>query len=190
MRDRLSVLIAALLLAVVAAASYWYSREIRRPTLRTPPTPGTPAFIVDRVVLTQFDASGRGRYKLFAERLSYFDENDDIELAGPRLVSLRPDEPQVQATSTRARVTNAGEQVLMQGDVVVQRAAGAGRPRLEIRTARMTIVPDLEHFSSDVPVLIEQGDMRLSGAAMDYDNLKRVLQVDGELRGEMAPARR
>jgi lipopolysaccharide export system protein LptC len=190
MRDRLSVLIAALLLAVVAAASYWYSREIRRPTVRTAPTPGAPDFIVERVVLTQFDDSGRARYKLFAEQLSYFNENDDIELAKPRLVSLRPDEPQLQATSARARVTNAGEQVLMQGDVLVQRAAAAGRPALAMRTERMTIIPDLERFSSDVPVQVVQGDTRLTGAAMDYDNLKRVLTVSGDLRGEMAPARR
>ena len=190
MRDRLSVMVAALLLAVVAAASYWYSREIRRPTTHTPPTPGAPGFIVDRVVLTQFDDSGRARYKLFAERLSYFNENDDIELGKPRLVSLRPDEPQVQASSTSARITHAGEQVLMKGDVVVQRAATADRPMLSIRTERMTVVPDLEQFSSDTPVQIVQGDTRLSGATMDYDNLRRVLTVNGAVRGEMTAPRR
>jgi lipopolysaccharide export system protein LptC len=190
MRDRLSMLIAALLLTVVTVTSYWYSREMRRPTIRTPPAPGTPDFIVDRVVLTQFDDTGQARYKLFAEQLSYFNENDDIELARPRLVSLQPDEPQVQASAIRARVTNAGERVLMQGDVLLQRAAGRDRPALTIRTERMTAIPDKELFSSDVPVLIVQGDTRLAGAAMDYDNLKRVLTVSGGLRGEMAPGRR
>jgi lipopolysaccharide export system protein LptC len=190
MRDRLTMLIAAILLAVVTVTSYWYSREMRRTTLRTPPSPGTPDFVVDRVVMTQFDESGQGRYRLFAERLSYFNENDDIELAGPRLVGLQPDEPQVQASALRARVTNAGERVLMQGDVLLQRAMDAGRPPLTIRTERMTAIPDLEQFSSDVPVRIEQGDTRLTGAAMEYDNLKHVLTVSGGLRGEMAPARR
>jgi lipopolysaccharide export system protein LptC len=189
-RDRLSVLIAALLLAVVAAASYWYSREMRRPTTRVPPTPGAPDFIVDRVVLTQFDEAGQARYRLFAERLSFFDENDDVELANPRLVSLLPDQPQVQAVSRRARIANGGERVLMQGDVLLQRAASTERPALFIRTERMTAVPDLERFSADVPVKIEQGTTTLSGAAMDYDNLKRVLTVVGDLRAEMAPAPR
>jgi hypothetical protein len=54
----------------------------------------------------------------------------------------------------------------------------------------MTAIPDLEQFTSDVPVRIEQGDTRLTGAAMEYDNLKHVLTVSGGLRGEMAPARR
>jgi len=190
MLDRLSMLIATVLLAVVTITSYWYSREMRRPTVRTTATPGTPDFIVERVVLTQFDDRGQARYKLFAEELSYFNENDDIDLTAPRLVSLLPDQPQLQATSARARVTNAGARVLMQGDVLLKRAAADNRPALTIRTERMTAVPDEERFSSDVPVLIEQGGTRLDGAAMDYDNLTRVLTVSGGLRGEMAPARR
>ncbi len=190
MRDRLSMLIAIVLLLVVTVTSYWYSREMRRPAARTPPTPGAPDFIVDRVVLTQFDERGQARYKLFAEELSYFNENDDIDLARPRLVSLLPDQPQLQASSARARVTSGGARVLMEGDVLLQRAATVDRPPLTIRTARMTAIPDEERFSSDVPVLIEQGDMRLAGATMDYDNLARVLSVGGGLRGELAPARR
>ncbi|MCU0764485.1 MAG: LPS export ABC transporter periplasmic protein LptC [Burkholderiaceae bacterium] len=190
MRDRLSMLIAAILLALVTVTSYWYSREMRRPTARAPATPGTPSFIVDRLVLTQFDDSGQARYKLFAEQLSYFNENDDLDLTRPRLVSLLPDQPQLQASSARARVTNAGEKVLLEGDVLLQRAAAAGRPALTIRTERMTAIPDEERFASDVPVLIEQGGMRLAGSTMEYDNLARVLKLDGGLRGELAPARR
>jgi lipopolysaccharide export system protein LptC len=190
MLDRLTMLIAALLLAAVTASSYWYSREMRRPTVRTPPTPGAPDFIVERVALTQFDERGRANYKLLADKLSYFTENDDIELTRPHLVSLQPGQAQVQATSDRARVTHAGEKVLMQGDVLLRRDGHGGQPPLTVRTERMTVVPDTEHFSTDVPVLIEQGESKLSGAAMDYDNLKRVLTISGELRGELAPAKR
>jgi lipopolysaccharide export system protein LptC len=190
MRDRLSMLIAAVLLGLVTATSYWYSREMRRPVQRSAPAPGTPDFIVDHVVLTQFDDTGQARYKLFAERLTHFNENDDIELGKPRLVSLQPDQPQVQASSRSARVTNAGEKVLMQGDVVLTRAAGGREPRLTIHTEQMTALPDEERFFSEVPALIERGDSRLSGAAMDYDNLRRVLTVTGGLRGTLAPADR
>jgi len=190
MRDRLSMLIAAVLLAVVTVTSYWYSREMRRAVVRTPPTPGAPDFIVDRVVLTQFDDSGQARYRLFAERMSHFTENDDIELTKPRLVSLQPEQPQVQASSQRARVTSSGERVLLDGDVLLRRAASNSEPSLTIRTAAMTALPDEERFIADVPVQIERGDTRLAGAAMQYDNLKRVLSVSGGLRGEMAPAPR
>lgn len=190
MLDRLTMLIAALLLAAVTVTSYWYSREMRRPTLRTPPTPGAPDFIVERVALTQFDDHGQANYRLLAEELSYFNENDDVELARPLLVSLRPGEPQLKASSQRARVINAGEKVLMEGEVLLMRDGRAGEPPLTVRTERMTVIPDIERFSTDVPVLIEQGDSRLAGDTMDYDNLTRVLSLVGKLRGELAAARR
>ena len=190
MRDRLSMLVAAVLLLIVTVTSYWYSREMRRPVQRSAPSPGAPDFIVDRVVLTQFDETGRAEYKLFAERLTHFTENEDIELGQPRLVSLQPDQPQVQASSQRARVINAGEKVLMQGDVLIQRAARGDDPKMTIRSEQITAVPDQERFVSDVPVQIERGTSRLSGQAMEYDNLKRVLTVTGGLRGELAPAER
>jgi len=187
-RDRISVLIAAVLLLIVTLASYWYSREIRRPVQQVRASPGTPDFIVDRVVLTQFDETGQAKYKLFAERLTHFNENDDIELGKPRLVSLRPDQPQVQAASERARVVNAGEKVVMRGDVLIQRAARGDQPRLTIRSEEITAVPDYERFVSEVPVQIERGESKLSGDAMEYDNLRRMLTVTGGLRGELAPA--
>lgn len=190
MRDRLSMVIAAVLLVVVTATSYWYAREMRRPAQRSAPSPGTPDFIVDRVVLTQFDESGQARYKLFAEQLTHVSENDDIELVRPRLVGLQPNQPQVQASSRKAKVTNGGEKVLLQDDVLIQRAASGGEPRLTIRSERMTALPDEERFVSEVPVQIVQGESQLSGAAMDYNNLRRVLTVTGELRGELAPAER
>jgi lipopolysaccharide export system protein LptC len=189
MLDRVTMLIAALLLAAVTATSYWYSREMRRPTARTPPTPGAPDFIVEHVSLTQFDDSGQASYRLVAEELSYFSENDDIELGRPHLLSLQPGRPQVQASSERARVTHAGEKVLMQGNVLLQRNGGAGEPPLTLRSERMTVLPDVERFSTDVPVLIEQGTSRLAGAAMDYNNLTRVLTITGGLRGELAAAK-
>ena len=190
MLDRLTMLIAALLLAAVTVTSYWYSREMRRPVVRTPPTPGAPDFIVERVSLTQFGDQGQANYRLIAEELSYFNENDDVELARPLLVSLRPGEPQLKVSSKRARVMRAGETVLLDGDVLLLREGRPGEPPLSMRTERMTVIPDLERFSTDVPVLIEQGASRLTGDTMEYDNLTRVLGIVGRLRGELAPARR
>ncbi len=190
MRDRISMLVAAVLLAIVTATSYWYARDMRRPVQRTQPSPGAPDFVVDHVVLTQFDDSGQARYKLFAKQLTHFSENDDIELGEPRLVGLQPNQPQMQAASRTARVTSGGEKVLMRGDVLIQRAAAGDEPPLTIRSQMVTAIPDEERFVSDVPALIERGGSRLEGAAMVYENLRRVLTVTGGLRGELAPAER
>lgn len=181
------MLIAILLLAAVTATSFWYSRVLRRPAAAERTTPGTPDFVVDRLVLTQFDEAGRAKHKLFAERLTHFAENDDIELASPRLVSLRPDRPQIEARAQRARVENAGERVHLRGSVLLTRAADGGEPPLRLATEYLLALPDEDRYSTDRPVELERGPDRMRADSLELDNIARTTQLAGNVRTELAP---
>jgi len=182
MRDRIAPLAAIILLTIVVGTSYWYSRMMRIPRSAPLPAPGTPDVVVERVVITQFDAHGMARNKLFAERLTHFEENDNVELASPRLVSLRPDQPQVDARSVRARVENAGERVHMMGSVLLTRAATAGEPALRLSTEYLLALPDLDRFSTDKPVEMERGPSTINAQSMSYDNIARTIDFQGDVR--------
>lgn len=186
MRDRIAPLFAILLLLVVVGTSYWYSRTMRIPRAAPLPAPGTPDVVVDRVVVTQFDAQGMARNKLFAERLTHYDENDNVELASPRLVSLRPDQPQVDARAQRARIENAGERVHMMGSVLLTRAAAPGEPALRLSTEYLLAQPDLDRYSTDQPVAMERGNATISAHSMVYDNIARTIEFQGEVHGSFA----
>ena len=183
--------IAIALLAVIAATSYWYSVSIRKPRAAPPPTPGTPDFVVDSLSLTQFDDQGRAKYRLFAQQLTHFNENDDIVLASPRLVTLYPDRPQVEAKARRARLENSGERVLLLGDVLITRRGGADTPPLAISTAQMTAWPDDDRYVSDVRTEITRGagDQRFVTSAdrVVFDNIKRQLDGEGAVRTVVPP---
>ncbi|MCX8003494.1 MAG: LPS export ABC transporter periplasmic protein LptC [Burkholderiaceae bacterium] len=190
MRDRLAPLAAILLLTVVVATSYWYARALRKPTAAPPPPPGTPDFVVERVVITQFDATGRARHKLYAERLTHFLETDDIELTAPRLVSLRPDQPQVQVRAQHGRVENAGERLHLRGAVEVTREAGAGQPALRLASEYLLALPDLDRYWTDQPVQVAYGDSVITARAASFDNLARTVEFDGDVRARfVAPPR-
>jgi LPS export ABC transporter protein LptC len=188
MRDRIAPLFAIILLTVVVGTSYWYSRVMRIPRAAPLPTPGTPDVVVERVVITQFDVHGIARNKLFAERLTHFQENDNIELASPRLVSLRQDQPQVDARAQRARVENAGERVHMMGSVLLTRAAAAGEPAMRLSTEYLLALPDLDRFSTDRAVEMERGQSTINAQSMLYDNIARTIDFQGDVRGHFAPA--
>lgn len=182
MRDRLAPLAAIVLLTIVVATSYWYSRAMRKPGSAPPPAPGTPDFVVERVVITQFDAQGAARHRLFAERLTHYLENDDVELAGPRLVSLRPDQPQLEAHALRARVENAGERVHLIGSVLLTRAAAPEQPPLRLATEYLLALPDLDRYSTDRPVQAMHGASTIAAQSMLFDNIARTLQFAGDVR--------
>ncbi len=178
--------VAVLLLAVLASTSYWYSVVSRKPGSAPPPRSDSPDFVVDKLSMTQFDAVGRARYRLFAQQLMHYTDTDDITLDLPRLVTLYPDRPQVEARSQKARMENNGERVHMTGSVLVTRAAEPEHPPLLIRTEALTAWPDDDRFVSDVPTEVEQGaaqGRRLTKAdQMVFDNVKREVEFKGQVR--------
>jgi lipopolysaccharide export system protein LptC len=184
------MIIAIVLLGAVTATSFWYSRLLRRPPAAERAAPGTPDFIVDRLVLTQFDETGHARHKLFAERLTHFAEGDDIELARPRLVSLRPDRPQVEASAQRARIENAGERVHLYGSVLLARAAAGAEPPLRLATEYLLALPDEDRYRTDQPVELARGSDRMRADSLELDNIARTTRMLGNVRTELAPPAR
>ncbi|MGH6609704.1 MAG: LPS export ABC transporter periplasmic protein LptC [Burkholderiaceae bacterium] len=188
MRDRITAFIAILLLASLAGVSYWYSQSTRLKNLSTPVSKEGPDFVVNGVTLTQFDDSGRATNRLHASELSHFAPDDRSELTQPRLISLRPDQPQVDARAKNARVENGGERVLMTGDVVIKRAPGPdGAPPMQLRTQRLLALPDLDRYSTDAPVEVDRGDSVVRSIGMDYDNVERTVKFHSKVRGTIAP---
>jgi LPS export ABC transporter protein LptC len=183
MRDKLTLLIAIVLLSSVTATSYWYARSLRVPPNVNIMRPNSPDFETEKLVITQFDAQGRAKYKLFANKLVHFGETDDVELSAPRLVSLRPDRPQVEVRAERGRVENTGEKVHLHGDVVLTRTATAGMPALRLDTPYLLALPDEDKYSTDQPVLVQRGVQSISAQqGMAIDNIARTAQFDGSVQ--------
>lgn len=188
MRDRLTSLIAILLLAFVTATSYWYARTLRIPKGSVVAAPGTPDFEADRLVITTFDAQGRAKHKLFADTLLHYADNDNVDLTAPRLVSLRPDQPQVEVRALRGQVENAGERVHLHGDVDVRRAGLGALPPMRMQTEYLLAIPDLDRYTTDKPVEVERGGARISAAGgMQLDNIARTVQFEGNVRMLLPP---
>lgn len=188
MRERLTSLIAILLLAFVTGTSYWYARALKAPKAVVAVTPGTPDFEADKLVITQFDAQGRARNKLFAERLLHYGDTDNVDLAAPRLVSLRPDQPQFEVKAERGQIENAGERVHLHGQVELRRAAAGDTPGMQVHTEYLLALPDLDRYSTDRPVAVERGASRiLADGGMQLDNIARTAQFDGKVRIVLPP---
>lgn len=189
MRDRLNLLIAIVLLSTVTAISYWYARALRLPPSIAVARPGSPDFMANKVVMTQFDAAGRAKHKLFAEKLVHFGDNDEAELSSPRLVGLRPDRPQVEVRAERGRVENAGERVHLHGDVVITRAPTAVTPPMRFETTYLMALPDEDKYSTDQPVTMVRGDARISAQqGMLFDNIARQTQFTGSVQMTLPPS--
>ena len=190
MRDRITAIIAILLLATLAGVTYWFSQVGRYGSLAAPVSREGPDFVADGVTLTEFDAAGRATSRLFAEKMLHYSTDDRAELQRPRYVSLRPDQPQLEVRSQRALVEGGGERVTLSGNVVITRAPGSkDDPPMRLETERLLALPDREHYSTDLPVEVDRGGSKFRSIGMDYDNLTRVLKFRSNVRGTIEPAK-
>ena len=187
MKDRITAFIAIVLLASLAGVSYWYSQTTRFKKIATPVSREGPDFVAHGVTMTQFDETGRATNRLHAGEVMHFAADDHSELSQPRLISLRPGQPMLEARAKSANVEGGGERVLLSGDVVVTRAPGKdGAPPMQLRTQQLTAIPDLDRYSSDAEVEIEHGDSVVRSIGMDYDNVQRLVKFRSRVRGTIA----
>ena len=189
MRDRITAIIAILLLTLLAGTTYWYSQTSRLGDLASPVSREGPDVVVDGAALTQFDTQGRATNRLIGERITHYPSDDRVEVIQPRMVSLRADQPQVDAKANHARVENSGVRVILTGDVTLIRAAEhQDEPPMRLTTEKLIALPDAQQFSTDAPVLIERGGSRINAVGMDYDNIKRTVKLRSQVRGTLEPA--
>jgi lipopolysaccharide export system protein LptC len=188
MRDRVTAIIAIVLLAALAGVTYWFSQAGRYAKLAAPVSKEGPDFVVSGMTLTQFDAQGRATNRLFAEAMTHYAIDDRAELQRPRYVSLRPDQPQLEARAQRALVEGGGERVLLTGNVVITRAPGPdGEPPMRLVTEKLLALPDREQYTTDEPVEVDRGASVIRSIGMDYDNIKRTVKFHSKVRGTIEP---
>lgn len=187
MGERLASWFAVLMLGAVLAASYWYAQTLQQSGAADSGRIGPVDFFAEQAALTGFDALGRPHYRLFADRMTHYARSDDVDLTNPRLMSMRPDEAQLEATALIAHVVNNGARVLMQGDVVLTRAADATHAPMRMETERLLVLPDDDRFSTDDPVRLQSGEAHLTAVGMDYDNIARHVELHNQVNGTFPP---
>lgn len=187
MGDRIAWWIAILMMTGVLLASYWYAQSLRGQGGGEPGRIGQIDFFAEQIALTSFDELGRGHYRLFADRMTHFGNSDDVDLVAPRLLSMRTDQPQLQAVARQAHVHNNGETVQMSGAVVVTRAADGAHPPLRLETEVLNVAPDDDRFWTDAPVQLHGGASTMQGVGMQYDNIARRLELRARVNGDFPP---
>jgi lipopolysaccharide export system protein LptC len=194
MNDRFAVYLSILILAALAGTTYWAARQARLAAAVGPdkPVAHEPDFFVERFVTLKTDVQGLPTYRLVAEKMVHYPDDDSTHVSRPRTLSLGPQRPHVTVEAEQAQLSAAGDRVDLAGNVKLVRAPrqnpdGRTTEELVIRSAAMTLFPDDDKARSDRAVQIDQGRSRLNGKGMEYDNLTRVLQVHSASRMVIAP---
>jgi LPS export ABC transporter protein LptC len=122
--------------------------------------------------------------------MTHFAQTDDMDLVRPRLVSLRPDEPRVEAVARLAHMENDGERIRLTGDVLLTRASPPGAPPLRVSTQMLLALPDRDRYLTDQPVLVDRGPDSIRARGMDLDNITQRVEFLADVVDTITPKRK
>ena len=189
--DRITIYLPVILMGLLALGTYWLARNTPSFAPAAPvraPTHDADYFLHNFSVKS-FDASGRLKSEMHGAEARHFPDTDTTEIEQPRIRAFNENGALIVATAKRAVSNSDGSQVQLIGDAVVTRdqndAQGQPLPHLEIRGEYLHFYVNEERLTSNQPVILERGGDRFEGDKLSYDNLDRVLELTGRVRGSL-----
>jgi lipopolysaccharide export system protein LptC len=191
--DRATIYLPVILMGVLALGTYWLARTT--PAFSSAPSARQPEkheadYFLRGFSVKSFDPGGRLKSEIQGVEARHFPDTDTMEVDQPRLRSFTA-KGVVIATAKKGISNGDGSQVQLIGNAVVVREAkdeqGQPLPPLEVRGEFLHVYVDPERVKSHLPVTITRGADVFNADSMDYDNLARVMDLSGRVRGVLQP---
>jgi lipopolysaccharide export system protein LptC len=188
--DRVSIYLPVILMGLMALGTYWLARNT--PTFGEPASQRAvshePDYFMRGFSVKSFDAAGRLKSEIHGSEARHYPDTDTLEIDKARIRSLDAQGNVTLSTANRALSNADGSEVQLFGNAIVVResikdASGRVLPRLELRSESLHAYSNVERVRTHLPVVMTRGNDRFTGDRMDYDNLDRILQLEGRVRG-------
>jgi lipopolysaccharide export system protein LptC len=184
MTDRFGSLFPLVLLAFVAALTFWLDQVVQPPAR---PGSGTvkhdPDYIVDGLSAVRMDKEGRIKHTLNAQKMTHFPDDDKTMLVQPKFVTYGDGQAPVTVTSREAHMSGNGENVYFERDVRVVRAPAGGQSEMVLETEYLHVIPDDNVAKTDRAVTIRNATAVVSASGLELNSETRVLKLQGRVRG-------
>lgn len=173
----------------LALLSFWIEHSVRVNPAGNGLTRAEPEGIMENFDALRTDAAGQPHYRLTARRLKHYTGSRRTELEAPRFAQYDAEAGEVRASAREATVSPDGNEVDLRGDVVVERAAHAGRPPLTLRTAHLIAYPDRDLLRAPGKVEIRDNTLNVHAGAMEFDTKRRVITLTGRVQARYGPGK-
>ncbi|AOJ70026.1 MULTISPECIES: LPS export ABC transporter periplasmic protein LptC [Burkholderia] len=186
---RLTSMIPLVAMAALAGGTYW----LLQATLPPPgeavvrPKSHTPDYFADNFSVTELDQTGSTQYRLAAAGLVHYEDDETSDLTQPALRAFQPGKPTVTATAKRGVVNGDVSIVDLYDEARIVRAAGAGDPPMQADSEHFRVLVNDDVIETEKPVKLQRGlSIANAAAGMKYNNVTRVIELYGNVRGTIA----
>ncbi len=193
--DRVSMYLPILLMGVLALGAYWLVQNTPMPAAPVLPSASRsePDYYMTAFSVRTFTTTGKLKSEVFGEAARHFPDTDMLEIDKVRIRAFDMQDRLTTSTANRALTNGDASEVQLFGNAVVVRDAmtsktGQATPRMEFRGEYLHAFMDTDRVTSHLPVQIQRGPDQFTADGMDYDNTQRVMNMQGRVRGTLAPS--
>lgn len=188
---RLRSLVPLVCMAVLAGFTWWLLQAVKPHEKEAAPRPLThsPDYFADNFSVSELDQSGATQYRLTATHMVHYEDNDNSDLTMPAVRAFQPGKPIVTATGKRGTVNADASVVDLYDNARILRAAGVGDPEMQADSEHFRVLVNDDVILTEKPVKLRRGQSIMTATdGMNYNNVTRVIQLHGNVRGAIAPA--
>jgi len=192
--ERTAIYIPVLLMGLLALGTYWLVRNT--PAVLVPEgqraVSAEPDYYMRKFGIKTFDDAGRLKSDVAGTEVRHYPDTDTLEIDQALIRSYSVEGRLTTSTGNRALSNGDGSEVQLIGNALVVRDAAVdanGReiPRLEFRGEFLHVYVNEERVKSHLPVVITRGSDQFAGDTFAYDNLDRVADLKGRVKGVLVP---
>ena len=187
--DRLAAVVSIILLAVLAAVSFYLAEKARRQeTVVGKRVPSSdPDYFIEGFAATKTSPDGSPSYRLTASRATHRPDIDGFDLTNPKAVSLNPERPGLVSSADRGVTVDGKSRTELSGHVKLVRTDRKTGEVLTIDTEKAVLLTELDRATSDQYVTITRSGSVLTGKGMEFDNANRDLKVLADVKLHIVP---
>jgi lipopolysaccharide export system protein LptC len=193
--DRVAVYVPLLLMGFMAMTTYWLVRNA--PVAGEAELEADPRHVPDYFMrdfsVKVFGADGKLKSEMVGIEGRHYPDTDTLEIDQPHIRIINPEGRLTTAVAKRGLTNSDGSEAqLFEKAIVVREATtntqGVALPRTELQSEFLHLFANTEEVRSHLPVVLVRGaGDRFTGDGMDYDNLDRVMQLNGRVHGTLLP---
>jgi lipopolysaccharide export system protein LptC len=192
--ERTAMYIPVLLMGLLALGTYWLVRNTpdALPAEGQRAVSSEPDYYMRKFGIKTFDDAGQLKSDVTGTEVRHYPATDTLEIDQALIRSYSIEGRLTTSAGDRALTNGDGSEVQLIGNARVVRDAsvdssGKEIQRLEFRGEFLHVFVNDERVKSHLPVVIKRGADEFEGDTFAYDNLDRVADLKGRVKGVLVP---
>jgi len=178
-------LIASLVLVLLAVLSGWLGSTVEKKggARSSESVKHDTDLFFENSIITTMGPDGKPKNKLVSEKVTHYPDDDTTEIIKPDITLYKEGQPPWHVTAHRGWVSSDGDNVLLRGDVVIDRPSAGRVQAARLTTSEIRIRPKDQYAETDKPVTMTSDSYRTQSVGMRIYLQQGKLQLLGNVKG-------